>query len=717
MLKPRPLAAIQSEGPDSIVGTVGNDSLSGDGGNDSLYGLDGNDTLLGGEGNDLLEGHAGADTLYGGAGNDTIRGADGNDSIRGDGGSDNIDGGPGNDYVLMRGGTTAVGGAGDDTLSLAPFATMRSIATGGAGADLFQLQIPVTIPENPSNDAASTVGATLRITDFNAAEGDRLEAHLTSLGYNDIPVVWRGTAGATFRANVGQSVANAGQASGAIDVWNYYDANLGRTVLFVDIDRNGVVDATDLRIEFDGALALNTSIFVNESFAAQIGTAGADADTAIPLGSGDDEGLGLDGNDTLDAGAGNDTLYGGGGNDRLLGGIGGDSLMGDGGADVVLGGAGADTIYGGSGSDTLQGGADNDVYVVDDAHDTIIELAGDGIDRVDTNLPSYVLAANVENLWLYGPGAANGYGNALDNTFFLESGNNLINGGTGTDTVSYSLAQAGVSLDLSLVTAQATGGSGNDTLLNIENLRGSSYADMLKGNALANVLEGRSDNDTLDGGGGNDSLVGGSGSDSLEGNTGNDTLDGGTGIDRLDGGAGIDTASYAAFAAGVTINLAIATAQATGGGSHTLLNIENLIGSAFADELRGNSLANRIEGGAGSDWIIGGGAADVLGGGLGPDLFVYASTSDSTLAAMDTLLDFDRLQGDRLDVSRIDANATLGGDQAFTFIGGAAFSADATGQLRYAGGVLYGSVDADADAEFAIALSGAPALLAADFLL
>jgi Ca2+-binding RTX toxin-like protein len=84
---------------------------------------------------------------------------------------------------------------------------------------------------------------------------------------------------------------------------------------------------------------------------------------------------------------------------------------------------------------------------------------------------------------------------------------------------------------------------------------------------------------------------------------------------------------------------------------------------------------------------------------------------------MDTIVDFNRQQSDKLDLSRIDANTALAGDQAFTFIGSSAFSANATGQVRYVGGVLYGSVDADADAEFAIVLTGAPKVMAADFLL
>jgi hypothetical protein len=68
-----------------------------------------------------------------------------------------------------------------------------------------------------------------------------------------------------------------------------------------------------------------------------------------------------------------------------------------------------------------------------------------------------------------------------------------------------------------------------------------------------------------------------------------------------------------------------------------------------------------------------------------------------------------------IDVSTIDANDLLAGNQAFTFIGGAAFTA--AGQLRYSGGVLQGSTNADTSAEFEIQLTGAPILVAADIIL
>ena len=149
------------------------------------------------------------------------------------------------------------------------------------------------------------------------------------------------------------------------------------------------------------------------------------------------------------------------------------------------------------------------------------------------------------------------------------------------------------------------------------------------------ALAGGLDNDTLGGGNGNDLILGGDGndvlngdgnSDRLDGGAGNDTLNGGSrtdtligglGDDRLDGGVGNDIVDYSAAAAGVTVNLALGTA--TGEGNDTLVSIERVIGSSFADTITGNDVANLLTGGAGNDTLRGGGANDTLVGGTGID--------------------------------------------------------------------------------------------------
>ncbi|TFZ33591.1 mannuronan epimerase, partial [Pseudomonas syringae] len=108
-------------------------------------------------------------------------------------------------------------------------------------------------------------------------------------------------------------------------------------------------------------------------------------------------------------------------------------------------------------------------------------------------------------------------------TLFAGAGNNVLDGRAGIDTASYANAAAGVTVTLSTSAQQNTGGSGPDTLKNLENPSGSSYADTLTGNSGANTLDGGAGNDTLVGGAGDDRLIGGAGTDTLTGGTGADT--------------------------------------------------------------------------------------------------------------------------------------------------------------------------------------------------
>lgn len=274
----------------------------------------------------------------------------------------------------------------------------------------------------------------------------------------------------------------------------------------------------------------------------------------------------------------------------------------------------------------------------------------------------------------------------------------------------------------------ALGGSGADTLL------GSEIANLLDGGAGADRITGNGGEDTLRGGAGNDQLDGGAGNDTLGGGDGDDVLVGGAGNDLLDGGAGNDTASYAAISAAVRVSLAIAGAQATGGaGNDTLTGIENLVGGTGADILVGNDGANLIEGGGGADQLSGGGGADILiggggrdllQGGAGGDIFRFAALGDlpvTTVTTADTITDFNSAQGDRIDLSAIDAiKQTASVNDAFTWIGSGAFTKVA-GQLRYVVtngvGLVSGDIDGNGTADFAIRIDGGPALTALDFIL
>jgi hypothetical protein len=147
--------------------------------------------------------------------------------------------------------------------------------------------------------------------------------------------------------------------------------------------------------------------------------------------------------------------------------------------------------------------------------------------------------------------------------------------------------------------------------------------------------------------------------------------------------------------------------------------IENAVGGRGSDSLIGNGVGNRLAGGAGADVLSGAAGSDTLTGGVGADVFDFNSARHSGVAAgtRDVILDFTP-ELDRIDLSGIDANVATRANDAFSYIGAAAFSSsDATGQLRLKGGVLYGSTDADAAAEFSIEVVGVTALDSADFVL
>jgi Ca2+-binding RTX toxin-like protein len=127
-----------------------------------------------------------------------------------------------------------------------------------------------------------------------------------------------------------------------------------------------------------------------------------------------------------------------------------------------------------------------------------------------------------------------------------------------------------------------------------------------------------------------------------------------------------------------------------------------------------------LSGDAGNDTLTGGAGADRLTGGLGKDEFVYNLASESTAAARDVITDFSRSQNDKINLSGIDANVLVANNQAFTFIGAAAFSGVA-GQLRFEqiGGNTFVSGDTNGDrvADFQIELTGPVTPVASDFVL
>ncbi|QTP54587.1 hypothetical protein HNO51_07760 [Billgrantia sulfidoxydans] len=134
------------------------------------------------------------------------------------------------------------------------------------------------------------------------------------------------------------------------------------------------------------------------------------------------------------------------------------------------------------------------------------------------------------------------------------------------------------------------------------------------------------------------------------------------------------------------------------------------------DGLIGGESDDVLLGTAASDTLYGGLGADSLTGGEGGDRFVYLSTYESTPFDSDIIVDFDRGEGDLIDLSGIDADLASEGEQAFAWVGNAAFSGTA-GELRNEGGLVQGDVNGDGVVDLQINVLGVDGLRTEDFLL
>lgn len=148
---------------------------------------------------------------------------------------------------------------------------------------------------------------------------------------------------------------------------------------------------------------------------------------------------------------------------------------------------------------------------------------------------------------------------------------------------------------------------------------------------------------------------------------------------------------------------------------------DTIYGYGGNDGLDGGSGNDRLYGGAGNDFLDGNLGKDILNGGLGADTFSFAAALQTPVGAgRDIISDFTHAQGDKIDVSSIDANTRIAGNQAFLFIGSAAFHHKA-GELHYVvqtgKTIVEGDTNGDAKADFQIELTGFKALVQGDFIL
>lgn len=272
------------------------------------------------------------------------------------------------------------------------------------------------------------------------------------------------------------------------------------------------------------------------------------------------------------------------------------------GNNTITGNAGANTIEVSGGTDVVNGGGGNDRLIVDysNATSTITGTVG-GITDGGTNSVTFT---NVRNETIL-----TGSGN---DTITAGDGSNIINTGIGNDTITSGTG-----------TNVIQGGLGNDTI---------TAGNDVAGNGVDHIY-GDKGNDTITGGSGYNVLDGGSGNDTLNGGAGTSILFGDSGINILNGGTGISTADYLHSTLGVTVSLALATAQHVSAvQTDTLNSIQNLIGSNHDDSLTASvSGNNELTGGRGADRLIAGG---------GHDTFSYTSVQDSTSTTYDMITGF-----------------------------------------------------------------------------
>jgi Ca2+-binding RTX toxin-like protein len=438
------------------------------------------DLLNGGDGNDSLDGGAGADTMVGGLGDDFYVVDDAGDVVTENPGEGNDTIGTRiNNYVLPEGlnvenlallGTVVGTGNSGGNHITGTFG--NNILAGLGGADTIDGGLGTDIATYAASAAAVNVSLATGSGFGGDADGDILNGieWLVGSAYND-----------TLAGDAGDNSLTGG---GGTDTVSYEHAALGVTVTLA---ATGPQDTIGAGID-------KLSGFENIT-----GSASDDTLTGNQL------------TNVLIGGAGNDTLEGGGGADTLIGGTPGGPLAAANAASTNAPWESDTATYAASAAAVNVSLATGKGQGGDAKGDTLIDIENlTGSDFND------VLTGNGQgNVLIGGTGDDSLAGGAGDDTLEGGIGNNLLNGGDGVDTASYEHAGSGVTVNLTIATAQNTGGAGNDRLASIENVTGSAHGDTLTGNQLANVLIGGAGNDTIDGGAGNDTLRGDTGTNTF----------------------------------------------------------------------------------------------------------------------------------------------------------------------------------------------------------
>ena len=757
---------VGASGNDIINGGLGADTMSGSSGNDKYYVDNAGDrvfeavnggsdtvyakidyTLAAGQGVEFLrvDGSA-ALTLTGNELANGLLGGAGDDILNGGGGSDELDGGQGADVMTGGSGTNryTIDNAGDQV-----------IAAVGAGFDVVATRIDYTLAVGQEIEFLETSFASLTLTGnefgnyLRAASGSNVlygeGGNDTLDGGKDADAMIGGSGNDIYYVDnaADQAIEASGEGSDDVYARVNYTLAAGQEIETLRVDPSAglglkaglTLTGNELANSLIGA-ALND--ILNGATGADMMAGGAGSDTYYVDNAGDQviEAIGS-GSDTvlasvdyaLAAGQSIEFLQAAVSGLTLTGNELGNNVIGASGREILYGAAGDDSLNGHEGADTMTGGSGNDNYYVDNAGDRAIEATGEGNDSVyagvdyrlaagqeievlrvnaaagltlsgneiDNILYGYSFAAFDDHLsGLAGNDVIYGYagndllhGGAGDDVLYGATGNDALNGAGGVDKAYGGAGDDSYTIDASADEAVELANEGVDTVRayanyvlsdNMEDLQLVGTAHAGTGNALDNHLAA---------GGGADTLTGLAGNDRLDGFGGSDVLDGGTGDDRLIAGDGNDS----------------------------------VLGGDGTDRLEGQAGIDNLNGGAGSDTLIGGAGRDIMTGGLGTDLFVFQTVADfggNTTSTADRILDFSAAGGDRFHLSSIDANTNTAANDAFAFIGTAAFSGVA-GQLRtfqQSGDTFFaGDLNGDSTSDFMVRVVGSHTLTAGNFVL
>ena len=652
-------------------------TVFGDGGADRFDIWAANATVDGGDDGDLINLRAGTGvTAHGGLGDDrfnfyadlsslSLYGDDGNDDFYGylHTINANLYGGAGDDYfVEFMTGALLLGGLGDDIYRATADAPATFIEFANEGVDSVQVArgASFTLADNIEN--ISVQGFHGSTTGESTLIGNALANHIT--GHNNVETLYGLDGNDDLSAKGGNDTLYGGAGNDYLDGGSGNDTlhgdagddtlqgragddsmtgGAGSDLYYVDSSNDAIVEnageGTDtVRASHTYTLPANVENGIVSAGFGVVALAGNDLANSLTGSTGDDILYGAGGNDSLKAGDGNDRLIGGDGIDTLSGANGDDDLEGD-------------------GQDTLLGGGGDDTYTIPinslGAGDTIIELAGAGIDSIilhnTTDAAPYWLPDNIENATSTAFGAEV-HGNALDNILAADTYFAFLYGGAGNDT-----------LIAGTFSGNLDGQSGDDTMIGsvngdvfhvdsvndviVEQADGGYdyvYSRSLLYTLPGNVERGIIDLDTgatLHGNDLDNELIGGGGNDTLDGLDGNDTLKGGSGADAMAGGLGDDI--YYVDNAGdsvgegvdegndtvlVTTNYVL-TANVEAGTVTTEAGV-TLTGNASNNILTGNAGDDVISGQDGDDTITGGGGHNILLGGAGNDVMT-ASNGDT----------------------------------------------------------------------------------------